>query len=146
MLTGLTNIRNSPREQRRPLIFVCHSLGGLVVKSALIFSSESISSSIRAIELSTGGVLFFGTPHQGSKTTSWGGVLRDIAALATKKANSKLLETLERESTELEFQLQRYKALEGDFRTHSFYESEPTMISGIGRHVSLHMDSTVARD
>ena len=99
------------------MIFVGHSLGGIVIKSALIFSSESTLKSTQAIELSTCGVIFFGTPHRGSEAAMWGEMVQDIANLTIEKPNSKLLETLEIDSRELEYQLQRFKALKGDFQT-----------------------------
>ena len=60
----------------------------------------------------------------------WGKMVQDIANLTIEKPNSRLLETLEIDSRELEYQLQRFKALEGDFQTYSFYESEPAPVAG----------------
>ena len=136
LLTDLTKARCTPQEERRPLIFIGHSLGGLFIKSALIFSSESESYAIRAVELSTCGIIFFGTPHQGSRTTTFGKALTDIAISVTGQENSEFIETLERDSIELEFKLQRFKALAEDFQMCSFYESEPNPVSGL---VSLNM-------
>jgi hypothetical protein len=52
----------------RPIIFVCHGFGGLLVKRALAFSSsrESIAlEHLRSIYTCTYGILFLGTPHNG---------------------------------------------------------------------------------
>ncbi|PLN78352.1 Alpha/Beta hydrolase protein [Aspergillus taichungensis] len=50
----------------RPIIFICHSLGGIIVKRILIHS-RSISNEkvkhLRSISLSTYGLVFLGTPH-----------------------------------------------------------------------------------
>jgi hypothetical protein len=62
--------RRSPRERQRPLIFVAHSLGGLVVKEMLKRSNDSGSTPghryLHDVFLSTTALLFFGTPHRGA--------------------------------------------------------------------------------
>ncbi|KAF6230785.1 hypothetical protein HO173_010901 [Letharia columbiana] len=63
----------------RPIIFVSHSLGGLVVKDALFMSyregvkeaRESVDKRLAAIKSSTKGVLFAGTPHRGADKAKW---------------------------------------------------------------------------
>lgn len=50
----------------RPLLFVCHSLGGLVAKQILRKSSDSIDPAKRQLSTNLGAVLFLGTPHSGS--------------------------------------------------------------------------------
>jgi hypothetical protein len=49
--------------QQRPIVFVCHSLGGLVVKKALSLSLISQRHAYRDISSATKGVVFMGTPH-----------------------------------------------------------------------------------
>jgi hypothetical protein len=48
----------------RPIVFVCHSLGGIVVKQALVeaHNADDVHGPILAY---TKGVAFFGTPHGG---------------------------------------------------------------------------------
>lgn len=48
------------------MIFVGHSLGGLVVKQALLLASESLHDSYHDILNATSGIVFLGTPHRGS--------------------------------------------------------------------------------
>lgn len=50
----------------RPLAFVCHSLGGLLVKQLLRTAKELHISSWEAIAANTKGVIFLATPHAGS--------------------------------------------------------------------------------
>ena len=62
------------REQpSRAMIFVVHSLGGIVVKEVLRRSSESYQSQthLRCVYLSTIGIIFFGTPHSGADPRSF---------------------------------------------------------------------------
>ncbi|KAK9638657.1 hypothetical protein HCH54_009500 [Aspergillus fumigatus] len=50
----------------RPIIFVCHGLGGVIVKKALAHSANSTSplvAHLNEIFISTFAILFFGTPH-----------------------------------------------------------------------------------
>jgi len=52
----------------RPVIFICHGLGGLLAKRALAYSSSRRHKSVehlRSIYTSTYGILFMGTPHNG---------------------------------------------------------------------------------
>jgi len=51
-------------QERRPIIFIAHSLGGLVCKQALIRAKQN--EHFDDILVSTIGILFFGTPHRGA--------------------------------------------------------------------------------
>ncbi|KAL8706412.1 MAG: hypothetical protein Q9201_000558 [Fulgogasparrea decipioides] len=54
---------------QRPIIFVCHGLGGILVKKALAYSSSRISKNVEhfySIFTSTYALLYFGTPHCGT--------------------------------------------------------------------------------
>lgn len=50
--------------EQRPIIFVAHSLGGIVCKRALIMANAN--PIYEAIKANTVGILFFGTPHRGA--------------------------------------------------------------------------------
>lgn len=50
----------------RPLILVCHSLGGLMAKAILQVCSQSEKPAWMAIAAAIKGVVFIGTPHAGS--------------------------------------------------------------------------------
>lgn len=52
----------------RPIVFVAHSLGGIVVKEALrrSYGFESHHKHLRQIYESTAAIMFFGTPHGGA--------------------------------------------------------------------------------
>jgi len=68
LLNCLEALRRSPFERRRPVLFVAHSLGGIVVQEALRRSQECASTNthLHSIFESAMGVLFFGTPHRGA--------------------------------------------------------------------------------
>ena len=50
----------------RPLVFICHSLGGLLVKQILRTAVESTDEAWHKVANSCRGVLFLATPHSGS--------------------------------------------------------------------------------
>ena len=82
---------------------------------------------LKAIKLSTYGVMFFGTPHQGTDSASWGKVLVNVATLY-QHTNKAILNHLERDSEWLETQLEQYKAISSDIFTIFCYESCPTAL------------------
>ncbi|KAL8691660.1 MAG: hypothetical protein Q9218_003160 [Villophora microphyllina] len=52
----------------RPIVFLCHGFGGLLLKRALSLSHSRLGKSterLRSIYVSTYAILFVGTPHQG---------------------------------------------------------------------------------
>ncbi|KAF7171952.1 hypothetical protein CNMCM5623_004227 [Aspergillus felis] len=94
--------RERPRD--RPLIFVAHSLGGIVVKEMLRRSQSSDEAEIQNIVQCTRGVIFFGTPHRGSaEMAALGDVVRKIASVALRAdSNPTVLRALGLDSPELE--------------------------------------------
>jgi len=61
-----------------PLIFITHSMGGLLVKLALCEAGSSHKSRYIEIMHNTKGVVFFATPHRGSNLAAWGSVLKQV--------------------------------------------------------------------
>ena len=59
--------RRAQRTDQRPILFICHSTGGIVVKQALSTKDAGGHNSIAACCL---GVTFFSTPHHGSSVLS----------------------------------------------------------------------------
>ncbi|KAL8816404.1 MAG: hypothetical protein Q9223_004578 [Gallowayella weberi] len=56
------------RALNRPIVFLCHGFGGLLLKRALALSHSRLAKSterLRSIYVSTYAILFVGTPHQG---------------------------------------------------------------------------------
>ncbi|RAH45013.1 LipA and NB-ARC domain protein [Aspergillus brunneoviolaceus CBS 621.78] len=88
LASGLAANRNLRNCSERPIIFVCHSLGGLVVKRTLIYcrsvNNEKIQH-LRSIYVSTYGILFLGTPHNGSDVAKWGALLQNICSAVMPK-------------------------------------------------------------
>lgn len=66
----------------RKLIFIAHSLGGIMVKEVLRRSEADKDAKMKTIFESTIGVFFLGTPHRGSKDwASFGEGVANVASL-----------------------------------------------------------------
>lgn len=97
LLNDLTTNRASCSALSRPLIFVAHSLGGLVCKEALLLSRHNPESHLRGIFDCTNAIVFMGTPHKGSWMAGWAKIPASALGLA-KSTNKFLLEILETEN------------------------------------------------
>ncbi|PVH80414.1 TPR-like protein [Cadophora sp. DSE1049] len=67
-IAELCAFRGLSNTSERPIIFVCHGFGGILLKRALVFSSASQGDHVqhrRSIYTSTHAILFMGTPHNG---------------------------------------------------------------------------------
>ncbi|KAK1758143.1 hypothetical protein QBC47DRAFT_373805 [Echria macrotheca] len=74
----LCELLKSEREgdPERPLIFIAHSLGGLVSKQAIVEISKTSAPSQNSIWIK--GCIFLGVPHNGAKLADWAGILAPL--------------------------------------------------------------------
>lgn len=89
------------RSQGRALIFVAHSLGGILVKDALDEARQDTSEPANVdIVTSCQAVVFMGTPHLGADAADWGEMLSNIvgALPGGPSTNSRVLRGLQPES------------------------------------------------
>jgi predicted alpha/beta hydrolase family esterase len=88
----------------RHLVFIAHSLGGILVKEVLRRSQTDPDERIKKIFTSTTGVFFFGTPHRGSK--DWASFGEGVAGMACRllgmDMNNQVIHALLPSSPELE--------------------------------------------
>lgn len=143
-LAGIRTSTKTPAD--RPIIFVAHSLGGLVVAHAL---SRPHSSDEAATNLSanTKGIIFMGTPFAGSDKATWGAIgLNIVKALKmqTKDTDvtdlnerSAALVTINREFDEFIKARDRDRKA-GPVEIVCYFEDAPTYVVGaeIGKVVS----------
>ncbi|KAF8514539.1 hypothetical protein BU17DRAFT_94396 [Hysterangium stoloniferum] len=130
LIVKLVLFRNETETKERPIIFVAHSVGGIVLKSALIHANATHSRHLhehKAIELSTYGIIFLGTPHQGAKTADFGGCILDIISIHSK-TNKIVVKQLRPHSEQLQVQLPQYNAISEKYDTKFFYEALPTYL------------------
>lgn len=121
----------------RPIIFVCHSLGGLVVKRTLIHCRNVTSEKIehlRSIFVSTYGILFLGTPHNGSDVAKWGSLLQNIcnAVLPRKivESSSQLISALKTDNETLQNINSLFAEILPRYHIYFFHETRSTDIKG----------------
>jgi tetratricopeptide (TPR) repeat protein len=62
----------------RPLFFICHSLGGLVVKQILRTSADDLNGRLEPVFGNTRAVLFLATPHAGADLPSLATAFRAV--------------------------------------------------------------------
>lgn len=101
LLLDLTAERSSSNASSRSLIFVAHSLGGLVCKKAILLSRNNPEVHLRGIFDCTSGIAFMGTPHKGSWMADWANIPAWAVGLV-KSTNKSLLEILETDNQLLE--------------------------------------------
>ncbi|KAJ5135164.1 uncharacterized protein N7515_004442 [Penicillium bovifimosum] len=135
--SSLAANRNLRGCSERPLIFICHSLGGLIVKRALIYSrslSNEKTEHLRAIYVSTFGILFLGTPHNGSDIAKWGLLLQNICnAVLPKKimeSSSQLIKALRTNNETLQHINSLFVDIMDRFHIYFFHETRSTDVRG----------------
>ena len=97
LLGGVIRFREKNGSEDRSLIFVMHSLGGLVVQNALDLSRSSPEPHLRKLESRTIGLIFMGTPHFGADKAQWGSFCTAMLNLV-KKTNKAIVQVLDPES------------------------------------------------
>lgn len=104
LLVNIQRTRETEGEKQRPIVFICHSMGGLVVKKALLVAHVD-EVHYKNILDSTTAVLFLGTPHGGSDFAALAKPLIDIAHIVLPKiwgtVRKDLVASLERNGSEL---------------------------------------------
>ncbi|KFY52472.1 hypothetical protein V496_08418, partial [Pseudogymnoascus sp. VKM F-4515 (FW-2607)] len=109
LLTGLSMERMSEEKEENAIIWVAHSLGGILVKRALELSNDLTSKSAdpsRSIYVSTYSIIFLGTPHLGADAAKWGHILHSLVKTVMPKkiveTEDQLLKTLQNNNETLQ--------------------------------------------
>ena len=83
---------------RRPIVFICHSLGGLLVKQMLRHAADFGNPPWKAIVTQTRAIVFLSTPHSGADLASWikhiGTLLRSTVSVEELEAHHPRLREL----------------------------------------------------
>ena len=127
LLSDLVMIRPSISDKQKPLIFIAHSLGGIVVKDALSLSRIDLTH-LQEILPAVKGVTFLGTPHHGSKVASLGKIAFELSKLFFQKPNLDVLRGLERNSEILDRITRGFGQVlaAGSLKVHSFHQELDT--------------------
>ncbi len=96
--TNIINLLDIYEIGERPLIFITHSMGGLLVKQLLRHAYDYGNPSWKRIVENTRGIVFLSTPHSGSDIANWvqyiGGILGTSVSVEELKANDPRLREL----------------------------------------------------
>ena len=131
-VTQLVANRRLRKANERPLVFVAHSLGGLLVKRALIYSADIYdmrSENLRSVFISTYGILFLGTPNVDSSIVQWRSCLERIFN-AVYRGKMIMPQIDEKTSEIVQDTNNRFLSLIDRFRIYSFHEGMPTNVKG----------------
>ncbi|KAI0188278.1 hypothetical protein EV127DRAFT_471280 [Xylaria flabelliformis] len=140
LLDQLTKERQS--RPKLPIIFIGHSFGGIIIKQALCASEPE-----QDISKNTRGIIFLGTPHQGTSVSNWGALLAFLTSYLG--SDNTLLLYLKRYNSDL-------SNLEAGFKkwidkrprkvkVECFYEMRPTFIFGLSIGFVVNRDSATGR-
>ncbi|KAH8729738.1 Alpha/Beta hydrolase protein [Ilyonectria robusta] len=140
LLNDLTTERARSNASSRPLVFIAHSLGGLVCKEAILLSRNNPEPHLRGIFDCTKGIIFLGTPHRGSWMADWARIPASALGIV-KSINKSLLKILETDDKYLQSVQDRFWSMVReqqqagrDLEVTCFFEELP--LSGVGKVVS----------
>ncbi|KAL8929515.1 MAG: hypothetical protein Q9208_001184 [Pyrenodesmia sp. 3 TL-2023] len=142
LVAVLSASRRKAGATERPIIFVAHSVGGIIIKRAMIHSSGirgHHTSHLRSIFVSTFGILFLGTPHMGSDVAKWRSWLDTIYnarhLTPSVKDEPYLMNALKTGSETLQSIERDFVQLATRFHIYYFHEGKPTNLG----ETSLYM-------
>jgi pimeloyl-ACP methyl ester carboxylesterase len=143
-MAGSNNLRNDGKDlafdvsnlrtkcEDRPVIFVAHSLGGLVCEQALLICREG-DPELEQLFLATRGIIFMGTPHGGSHLAVWGYTVAKYLDVV-RRTNKDILRVLKQNSEVLVGVEQQFQQLlqrpEVQIKIFCFFES--VQVIGVG--------------
>ncbi|KAF8532865.1 hypothetical protein BDD12DRAFT_901378 [Trichophaea hybrida] len=129
VLERLDGKRQFPEEKKRPVVFVSHSLGGVV---ALILAHER-SNIFNDLLDNVHGSVFFGVPHRGADPAYWGLFAGNLSRVFTLgRANTKYIAALKRNSQTLANISKQFIQIGASLEGRTFYEPETMFHQLIG--------------
>ena len=144
LVNDLCSLRARTKTPKLPIIFVAHSLGGLVCQDALLLCVNPNEEAQKTLLDCTRGVAFMGTPNAGSDFEKFATAVANIINLSFVKApTTQLLEVLKQRSQVLAniksgfFTMVRRRITEShpEIKIHAFVEELPISATG---HVSIY--------
>lgn len=125
LIDAIVSLRQDDIEKKRPIIFVCHSLGGIVVKQALVHAVLH-PELYGAIPKATIGLMFFGTPHGGGNRAAAAERVCTIISVFTGEPRNSLLATLRDGSLYNEATTDDFNPQMANYDVVSFFEERKT--------------------
>ena len=140
ILDSVASVRRDAEEKSRPLIFVGHSFGGILMKKALVIGKEANpGTDQRLVADSTDGAIFFGTPHKGSNFALFGTLLSYFSYWRGSRTD--LLEFLTPSSKELEDLQSSFLRAFSHLYICNFFETKPLFLLNIPLYLVVSKDS-----
>ncbi|KAM0806593.1 putative NACHT domain-containing protein [Seiridium cardinale] len=117
---------SNDKDHQRSIVFICHSLGGIVCKQALVCAHEDnliYGDTLGAVK----GIVFLGTPHRGSELADIGKVVGQIInTFLPNTTRTDLFTHLGKDSEALQDLASAFRHRLQDLEIATFYEVEPT--------------------
>ncbi|KAM5349705.1 hypothetical protein ACJ41O_006210 [Fusarium nematophilum] len=111
--------RHRQKARQRPIVFVCHSLGGIVVKNALVNARSSNVQGFKDVYHAVTGIVFLGTPH----TSSPGALADSLCHILGLGPDDERYGELRDRSTTLAYSLDRFKPLAASLHIYAITET-----------------------
>ncbi|KAK9783602.1 putative DUF676 domain-containing protein [Seiridium cardinale] len=136
LLDRLSRMRES-HESARPMFFICHSIGGLVAKHALVKASQN--KDLLWINYNCHGMTFFATPHRGSSYLSMPSLRDSIQHLLylARPLPDTLSDQLRLNNKPLLKLHSQFIDIASEMHIWTFYETLDSQLSGFG---ASHID------
>ena len=128
-ITILTDFRTSRLDiGKRPIVFVTHSLGGLIAKEVLVDSAYMNQPDWECVVENTAGVVFLATPHTGSSISNYLTNLAKVLPALGAYRTSQQTKQLEKNSASLRKLVNFYKGIVRKYHIPNlaFYENKAT--------------------
>jgi hypothetical protein len=140
LLNSLKSNRTLEEVEDHPIIWIAHSLGGILVKRALMMSrniQEKKLDDLRSIMISTYGIIFLGTPHTGADPAKWGLMLQRMVKVLMPKAimhtENQLVKTLQSNNETLQNINIEFADMANLFQICMVHETQQTELKGMGK-------------
>ncbi|SPJ79156.1 uncharacterized protein FTOL_07547 [Fusarium torulosum] len=142
LINNLKDFRREENEKSRDVLFICHSLGGIIVKKAILL--HLADEPARAVQRSIVGVFFMGTPHSGSSIAGFGSVIAKITSSFIDAPRS-LIRLLKTDSSTLYDISRDFVNAVSDLKIRlvSFYELEPSSLPVFSKRVIVEKKSAI---
>lgn len=137
LLNRIASKRDESEE--RPIVFVAHSLGGIVVKRALV--EAKLDDSYKSIREATYGIAFFGTPHQGGNFAKLGEIAASITRGVLRNPSNTFMEALKKDSLFSDTLVGDFRHQLEDYYVLSFFETRPIAKLGLVRTETCILDN-----
>ncbi|TGO12691.1 hypothetical protein BTUL_0084g00500 [Botrytis tulipae] len=145
LLRSVSSLRETKKERERPILFVCHSMGGLVARQAMVELDKYGSQSgygYDGISPAKCALLFLSTPHSGSREADWNDFLSSIAEVTfgVRKDILGALESFNPMSTDSQREFMNMKIIPP---FDSFHEGRRTLVARFNRQIVTQQSASL---